>query len=43
MQFQKSFSKIIENLKKLIKRNNKTPTIGVQFATHQQNIHEIKG
>ena len=37
------FPKIIENLKKLIKkRNNKTPTIGVQFATHQQNIHEIK-
>lgn len=37
------FTKIIENLKKIIlKRNNKTPTIGVQFATHQQNIFEIK-
>ncbi len=37
------FPKIIANIKNLIKkRNNKTPTIGVQFATHQQNIHEIK-
>ena len=37
------FPKIMENLKNLIKlRQNKTPTIGVQFATHQENIHEIK-
>ena len=37
------FPKIIENIRKLVKmRKGKTPTIGVQFATHQENIKEIK-
>ena len=37
------FDKILNNIKKIIKfRKNKTPTIGIQFATNQYNIEEIE-
>lgn len=37
------FPKIIDNIKNLVKkRKNKIPTIGIQFATHQENINDIE-
>ncbi len=37
------FKKIIKNLELLVKsRKNKSPTIGVQYATHQRNISDLK-
>ncbi len=37
------FDKIINNLKSLIlKRKDKYPTVGVQFATHQRNISDLE-
>ena len=37
------FKKIISNLELLIKkRKNNSPTIGVQYATHQRNFHDLK-
>ena len=37
------FDKIVKNLKSLlIKRKNKNPTVGVQFATHQRNIFDLE-
>lgn len=37
------FGKILENVEKLIQRrgNKVSPTIGVQFATHQRNVEDI--
>ena len=37
------FPKIIRNIKQLLKiRKNKSPTIGIQYATHQDNIADLK-
>ena len=37
------FKKIINNLELLLKkRKNNSPTIGVQYATHQRNLHDLK-
>ena len=36
------FPKIIDNIKNLVKKKNKIPTIGIQFATHQENINDIE-
>ena len=37
------FPKIIKNISDLVKnRKNKTPTIGIQFATHQDNINDLE-
>tara|TARA_A100001388_G_C28764732_1_gene499999 strand:+ start:432 stop:1589 length:1158 start_codon:yes stop_codon:yes gene_type:complete len=38
------YDKIISNLKNLIEKrgNRKNPTVGVQFATHQQNINDLE-
>ncbi len=37
------FKKIIKNIESLTKkRNNNAPTIGVQYATHQKNIDDLK-
>ena len=37
------FKKIIKNIESLTKkRNNNAPTVGVQYATHQKNIDDLK-
>ena len=37
------FDKIIKNIERLTnKRKKKTPTVGVQFATHQRNIFDLE-
>ena len=36
------FDKIIENTAEIIKRRKDSlPTVGIQFATHQENIHDL--
>lgn len=36
------FDKIVENTRNLVlKRNEKNPTIGIQFATHHENIKDL--